>query len=180
MPESTIPLILHESGCFGEGCVVRVVVTILVGVQALLPPGMCLCQFVPSATHRQELRTPPAIPPATATHTDDSCCSCPACRPMARTDAPPPGEQTTPDLEAPHEHHPLPTPAAPCSGCPVVAAGPLARAVILDAPEQAPLANAVHFVAPLVEVVSARADRPYLTPIPAASPLFVSHCAFLI
>lgn len=158
----------------------RIVATILVGVQALLPPGMCLCQFVPSATHRQELRTAHAVPPATDTHTDDSCCSCPACRPAARTDMSPSGEQTAADLDAPHEHHPLPTPASPCSGCPVVAAGPLARAAILDAPERAPLTYTVHFVTPLVEVVLARADRPRLTTIPPDSPLFVRHCAFLI
>jgi hypothetical protein len=154
--------------------VIRIVAIVLIGVQALLPPGMCLCRIVPPATHRQELGAAPA--PA---HTDSSCCSCPACQPVAWTDTPPPNEPTAADLDTPHEPHPLPTPASPCSGCPVVTAGPVARAVILDAPERAPLAATAHFVAPTVEVVSSRADRPSFT-TPIASPLFVRHCALLI
>ena len=157
---------------------VRIVATVLIGVQALLPPGMCLCPFVPSVTHRQQLKTAPAIP-LSAAHTDESRCSCPACVTAARIETPPSGEPTAADLDAPHEHQPLPTPAAPCSGCPVSVAGVSARAVILDASEQGPLVTAVHFVAPVVEVVLPRAARPPLT-TPVAPPLFVRHCALLI
>lgn len=160
---------------------IRFVATILVGVQALLPPGTCLCQFVPFATARQTLKIAPAVatPPSLTAHTDDSCCSCPACRPSDQAATPPAGEQTVTDRETPHEHHRLPTPASPCSGCPVVTAGPSARAVILSAPEQAPLITTVHFVVPTVEVALPRADRQNL-PAPTALPLFVRYCAFLI
>lgn len=157
---------------------IRIVVTILVAVQALLPPGMCLCQFVPTGTITpQAHETAPTSQPSVAV--EESCCSCPACR-AAPAATPPSHEQAATDREAPHERHPLPTPTSPCSGCPVVSAGPAARAAILPAPEQVPLDTTVHFVVPAVEATAPRADRPNLLVAPAAPPLFVRHCALLI
>ncbi len=160
--------------------VVRVVVTILVAVQALLPPGMCPCQFVPfTAAPLAAHETTPASPPLAA-HVDESCCSCPACRSVVPVAPAAAEEPAATDREAPHERHPLPTPGSPCSGCPVVSAGPVARVAILPALEQAPLDTTVHFVVSTVESAAPRADRWNPLFAPVAPPLFVRHCAFLI
>jgi hypothetical protein len=158
--------------------VIRVAATILVAVQALLPPGMCFCQFVPSVpVARQAYETAP--PPRPSVADEEPCCSCPACR-AAVTAVPVPHDQAPTDREPPQKHDPLPAPPAPCSGCPVVAAGPVGRVVILTATEQAPLDLAVQFVAPSVEVTIRRTDRPDPSPPSATPPLFVRHCALLI
>lgn len=155
----------------------RIVVTFLVAIQAVLPPGMCLCQFVPiAATPRPVHETAPVSQPAVAA--EESCCSCSACRKTSIATLAS-HEPAATDREAPHEHRSLPTPVSPCSGCPVVSAGPASRVAILSAPEQAPLDTAVPFVIPTVEPVPACTDRPHCLVSPAA-PLFVRHCAFLI
>lgn len=160
---------------------IRIVVTFLVAFQSLVPPGMCLCQFVPAvAAPHQAREVPPAFPTSVAAHIEDASCWCAACQKAAPAAAPRSHEQTGPECETPHERHSLPTPTSPYSGCPVVCAGPAARVAILCAPEQAPLDTAVHFVVSTVEAVSTRADRPTLLVKPAAPPLFVRHCAFLI
>jgi hypothetical protein len=165
--------------------VIRVIATILIAVQALLPPGMCFCQFVHSGpvASRQAHAPAPSPQPSVTLHVEDSCCSCPACRKATEAVTPQAQEQAEPEREAPHERHPAPaspSPTPPCSGCPVVAAGPVARAAILPAPEQAPLDAAVPFVLPAVEADSPHADRPGLLVAPVTPPLFVRHCAFLI
>lgn len=158
---------------------IRIVVTFLVAVQAMLPPGMCLCQFVPFAaiTH-QAPETVPASPASITAHVDESCCSCAACRSPVATAQP--DDRAGTDRDPPPEHHPLPTPTSPCSGCPVVSAGPAARVAILCVPEQAPFDTVVHFVVSTVEAVQPRAARPNLLVNPVAPPLFVRHCALLI
>lgn len=157
---------------------IRFVATILVAVQALLPPGMCLCQFVPlGGTARPT--SDPVFSPLVA-HVEDDGCRCVACQKAAPAAASRPHEQTETDCEAPHERDPLPTPASPCSGCPVVSAGPAARVALPSAPEQAQFDTAAPFVVSTVEGFSTRAARPALLVKPAAPPLFVRHCAFLI
>jgi hypothetical protein len=161
--------------------VIRLGATILIAVQALLPPGMCLCEFVPSGASTRQAHAPaPAPPTSAAAHVDESCCSCAACRAAVPAAPPSSYEQAATDCGDPHERHPLPTPASPCSGCPVVSAGPAARVAILLAPEQAPLDAAVHFVVARVEAAAPRAARPNPVVATAAPPLFVRHCALLI
>jgi hypothetical protein len=176
IPVGTIPQV-SSSRVVGGVRVIRIV-TILVAVQALLPPGMCPCQFVPftAAPLAAHETTPASLP--LAAHVDESCCSCPACRSVAPVAPSAAEEPAATDREAPHERHP--TPASPCSGCPVVSAGPVARVVILLAPEQAPLDTTVNFVVSTVESAAPRADR--LNPLfaPVTPPLFVRHCALLI
>lgn len=159
---------------------IRLVATILVGVQALLPPGMCLCQFVPfAATTRQTHENTLAAPPSAVAHTDTSCCLCPACRSESAPTTPA-DEQAAPEREAPNERHQLPTPTSPCSGCPLVSAGPAARVAVLPALEQAPLDTPAHFVVTVVEATAIRAGRPGLVMAPPTPPLFMRHCALLI
>lgn len=177
-PAGTIPRVSSSREVSGGVRVIRSVAIILVAVQALLPPGMCLCQIVSFG-----VTTPQAHETAHPTSiTDDkSCCSCAACRVAAPAATPLlADQQIATDREAPDEHNLLPTPSAPCSGCPVVAAGPAARVAVLPATEQAPLDPAVPFVVLTDEATPHRATRPNLFFAPAAPPLFVRYCAFLI
>lgn len=155
-----------------EACVIRVVVTLLVAVQTLLPPGTCPCQFVSFAAH-----APPSHESASAPLISEDAC-CPACCAAAAT--PSAQEQVPSDRETPHEHHQHPTPGPPCSGCPVVSAGPAARMTVLTAPEQAPLDTTGRPVVLTTEATSPRTERSNLLVAPTAPPLFVRHCALLI
>ncbi len=162
-------------GCPDGVCVIRIFATILVAVQALLPPGMCLCQLVPigAVPHRAHESASASLPAA-----EVPCRSCAACRGAVPAATPPlADERAATDREAPHEH-PLPTP--PCSECPVVSAGPAARVAILPATQQAPLDPAVHFVVPTAETTRRHTARPHHFVAPTAPPLFLRHCAFLI
>lgn len=162
--------------------VIRFVATILMTAQALLPPGMCPCQFVPARTvPRQATESAEAAPPPSAVHVDDSCCSCPDCRkavphrptPRDADDRPVANDDPAPERQRPN-------PVSPCSGCPVVSAGPVARAAVLTAPENASLDDVVRPVALTVETTSPRAARTNRSVAPPAPPLFVRHCALLI
>lgn len=154
---------------------IRVIATFLVAAQAMLPPGMCLCQVVSfGPTARQGLAAPQT---PHVSGTEDPGCACPACR---KADAAPRPAQapTAAGLEGRH-NHPLPTPTSPCSGCPVVSAEPAARAAILPAPEQVP-PDAVSLVLPVRPAALRTAIRPNRGITPPVTPLFVRHCAFLI
>lgn len=170
---------MPRAGTSRGACVIRIAATILVAVQALLPPGMCWCQFIPcvSVASPSTQEPAPAPSPSATAHADESCCSCPACR-TAVPVAPAPSDEQS-DRQAPDEHS-LPTPTSPCSGCPVVSAGPLARVVILHAPEQIPLETVFQFVVTTIEATSPRPCRPTFLATLAAPPLFVRHCALLI
>jgi hypothetical protein len=156
----------------------RAVVALLIALQALLPPGMCLCQVTPFEPTTRQAAAPLRV--AARAAEDEECCSCPACRKARPAVAPQAARDAIPsDLAAPHDHH-TPAPAPPCSGCPIVSAGPLARTAILPAPEQAPPPASVHFVVPTEPAapdIAAVATPAFTSPSP---PLFVRHCAYLI
>lgn len=157
--------------------VIRIVVTILVGVQAVLPPGTCLCRLVtfgPITRPSHALALLAQLPVAD----EETCCSCPACRSADPAEKVPHGRAPTDDPA--QKHHPVPTPSAPCSDCPVVSAGPAGRVTILTATEPAPFDLAVQFVAPSAGVATGRANRPHPSHPPAGTPLFVRHRALLI
>lgn len=168
-------------------CVIRIVATILVTVQALLPPGMCFCQFVHFGQVTPHHAHESTLAPKTVASVDESGCSCPACRPAASAATSQIHEQVVASTETAREHRPpsaptlpSPNPQSPCSGCPVVAAGPIGRVVIPTVTEQAPLGLAARFVERFVEVVAPRANRPAPALYPTTQPLFVRHCALLI
>ena len=163
------------SNCPAGVGVSRVVVTLLVAVQALLPPGMCVCQFVPVTTAARPVHgTALAIPTAT----DESCCDCPACRNAAHAVTPPTHAPAVTDTDARPERPPLP--ASPCTGCPVVTACPAARLAILPAPAPAPLDIAVAIFLWHVDPAPRRIDRPHPAFTHATSPRFARCCALLI
>lgn len=161
---------------------IRIVVTFLVAFQSLVPPGMCLCQFVPCEVNsRSKKETAPATPASLTVSAAEPCCSCAAWQSAARTTATSPANRAASDREAPREHScPHPVPGEPWPDCPVASAGPEARAVILPATEQVAPATAVHFVLLTDEVTCRRANRPDPFFTASAPPLFVRYCAFLI
>jgi hypothetical protein len=162
--------------------VIRIVVTFLVAFQSLVPPGMCLCQFVPCAVNPRSKETAPAMPASRTASAAEPCCSCAARWSAAGTKAlSPAGDRAALDREALPKHScPHPAPGEPWPDCPVVSAGPEARAAILPAAEQAAADTAVHFGLLIVEASSPRAVVANLLVAPSAPPLFVRHCALLI
>ena len=154
---------------------IRLAATLLIAAQALLPPGMCPCQIASFAAATRPVHE---TAPARIVAAGESCCSCPACRSAAPAAHAPADAPAATCRQAPPEHKPAAP--APCSGCPVVSAGPVARAAVLTAPEQAALDPALSAAIPTVEVVPPLATRPTLLVPPAARPLFVRHCTFLI
>ncbi len=158
---------------------IRIAVTLLVVLQAVLPPGMCLCWLVPHvATARPELGSVPTSPTSTA---NEPCCTCTSCRVAHTPTTTPTGEQTAKGHETQSDlPAPLPVPPAPCSGCPTVTAGPEAQAAILTGAEQTPTDTAIYLVFLTDEVIRPRVERPRPVPASAATPLFVRYRALLI
>jgi hypothetical protein len=146
---------------------IRTVVTVLVGLQMLMPPGMCLCRFAPAATLTQGGA-------ATASQVGRSCCSscgsrlharheCPVPTPTQRTDSP-----TLP--ASPRDHLP---------GCPAVAPDVSAK---LAVPTDAPFDAALAAHAPARTVGSWGDEFPAAPRVPSAltrsgPPLYVTFCA---
>ena len=162
---------------------IRIVVTFLIALQSLMPPGMCFCQFVLCETSPQTAKgSVPATPASLAVSATAPCCSCAARRSPSRAQAPSPeGEQVATSREALSEHScPHPTPGEPWPGCPVVSAGPDARAAILPATEEALPDSIVLFIVPTDEATQCRADRHEPLVITPSAPLFLRHCALLI
>lgn len=158
----------------------RTVVSLLALLPMLMPPGMCVCQFLPAErAHASLAPVSPALPPVPVHADARRDCSCDSCRERAATNVrdEAAGRRTPPAHDPPSR----PGPVEHWPGCPAaIGAAPLTVAlpsvtihIHVDAP--AP------FTTPQVEPVSTH-DRP-LTRVmsPHASPpLFLSHCALLI
>ena len=166
------------AGCRHGACVIRIVVTFLVALQAIVPPGACLCQFVPFESTTRPVKG--AAPALHITHTASAaepCCSCVACRTAPNASTPTPlGNGTATSRETAAEHS-CPSPHAPCSGCPAVSAGAGERVAI---PAEILSDVPVLFFVPADAPAPPRADRYERPAVSPPTPLFVRHCAFLI
>lgn len=152
----------------------RAVITFLVAVPMLMPPGMCICQFAPTGTTTAGTRTVAARTPAVG-HSSSAGrnCRCDSCREQA----PAPGGQESVPAGSPA--HPEPGQHAP--GCP---------ALLGDTPtKMAAPALTLHldadplptFVSAVVETSRARGrDRDAVGHADSSPPLFLSHCSLLI
>jgi hypothetical protein len=152
----------------------RAVVTVLVAVPMLMPPGMCLCQFAPAGTTAAGTRSA-AARTSVPGHSpgDGRDCRCDSCRGQALTLG---GQESAP---AGPPTHPEPGKHAP--GCP---------ASLGDTPtKMASPALALHldanpapgFVSAVVETRRARGrDRDAASHADSSPPLFLSHCSLLI
>lgn len=146
-----------------------------VGLPLLMPPGMCICQFVPCGESTGSGLGGRAELERTRTSTGCSCAprrggtqaaagGIPACRDSGTT----PGGQKS-----------CPFPAKPWPDCPVVTG---------TAPDKFPTPAPVLFTLDLASVVVWSVEVP-ATPVgrvdhislrPASSPLFISHCSLVI
>lgn len=152
----------------------RAVITFLIAVPMLMPPGMCICQFAPTETPAAGTRAVAARTPAVG-HSSNAGrnCRCDSCREQAPA---PDGQEPTP---AGSPTHPGPGKHAP--GCP---------ALLGDTPtKMASPALALHldanpvpgFVSAVVEPNRARGrDRDAAGHADSSPPLFLSHCSLLI
>ena len=153
---------------------VRAVVTFLVAVPMLMPPGMCICQFAPTGMAAAGTRTIAARAPAVA-HSSDAGrnCRCDSCREQAPALG---GHEPTP---AGSPTHPQPDRHSP--GCP---------ALLGDTPtKMAAPALTLHldadpvpsFVSAVVETSRVQGrDRDAAVRTDSSPPLFLSHCSLLI
>lgn len=162
---------------------IQIAVTLLVALQAIVPPGACLCQFLPCEINtRPAKEAAPELPTPLIASAAEPCCSCSARRYPANTSTPSPGDgQAATGRPAPPEHScPSPAPPPPCSGCPVLSVGPEARLAILPAPEEVLPATDIYFVVRTGESTRYPAARHEPIIIKSNTPLFLRHCAFLI
>lgn len=136
-------------------------------LQLLMPPGMCLCQFVTCAQTES--------PDATVALDADDCCSHshsskPNDEPSGNDDG-----QQPPSKPAPHQHAP---------DCPALTDGVTGKTVIVSAADLSSLTLLPAPFDPFAPMASPdSASRRQQDPFAAAStlpPLYLSHCALLI
>lgn len=156
---------------------IRPVLSLLAVLPMLMPPGMCLCQFVPArAGGSGALPSPVPAPTRVGTRHGD-CCRCESCRtsdtPSALADDTRTNHQPT---DGPR---PAPRPGWPC--CPAVLNAPGANTAV----PTAPVLLTFTFPAGPVDLVTGlpcspfdHADRDHEPS--HGPPLFICHCALLI
>jgi hypothetical protein len=165
--------------------VVRALVLLLVAPALLMPPGMCICQFVPCGGIAEPASALPSSGSlrADARFTETTACTCGSRH--ARSSA-----EKTPSGAACSSHdcgsgssdnkNPCPLPGKQWPGCPAA----VGSAVTKLSPPASALFLAFDFSSVYVGLVTESVtpvSRVCLTSVlPAATPLFVSHCALLI
>lgn len=153
----------------------RALVLLLILPPLLIPPGMCICQFVPIGKASAAPTPSPhaSVGQAAGPRSD---CTCDSCR-RSRTAAVP---ERGDDRPTPPPGGPVPVPGKHWPGCPAVGGLAPLSTVVLPAPVQADLVLAPDFYTPIAESDipldrTAPASPPFSSP-----PLFISHCALLI
>lgn len=182
MPPSDTVDMIHTSGSFrlNEYATVRTAVSLLALFPMLMPPGMCICQFVP-------VENVPAVPVSTSSPVTPVAghagarrdCSCESCRERRASEGRDEGDarRTPPHDETPSQ----PGQGKHWPGCPAaVGAAPLT--VVLPAVTvHADVDTAVSFTSSVAEPVgSIRHAGEWVSPQAKSPPLFLSHCALLI
>lgn len=156
----------------------RALVLLLMLPPMLMPPGMCICQFVPVGTASNPL---PASSSRELSASHDASpradCTCASCRSQTGSALPtgsdnqPTQSDDGPSRPGPGKHWP---------GCPAAADAAPFNMVVPAVTVQADLVAAAGFFTP-VEVAVVSPVRPTPVPSPAHSPpLFISHCTLLI
>ena len=159
----------------------RVLVLLLILPPMLMPPGMCICQFV-------QIGNVPAAPVSALPDRQSSVghassprpdCACDSCR-RARTASAGPGRGDDQPTQPPSERPSGPWPGKHWPGCPAAVGDVPLNVAVPTITAQADLTTAAGFFTPIAEtVVSSGCVAPVLPPA-ASPPLFISHCALLI
>jgi hypothetical protein len=156
----------------------RTLVLLLILPMLLMPPGMCICPFVPigNAT-AASIPAPPdrerSVGRAPSPQQDRACDSC--CR--ARTSAVPQRGDDQPTL--PQSERPS-TPGKHLPGCPAAVGDLPLNVAVPPVKVQADFAAPDNFSTPVCETAApSDCTRPVPTPT-GSPPLFISHCTLLI
>lgn len=162
----------------------RAVVAFLAGLPMLMPPGMCLCQFLPRG---EEFTAPPARQALSsgevADASDETCdCRCGHRHQRANRDDSAPDEIKTAlrsaalsDCERPTSH----LPANHQPGCPAATGASPTKTPMAAVPAQTPdLAAGVVTLLGDADSCNRMCHEPMAAPL--APPLFLSHCSLLI
>lgn len=153
----------------------RALVLFLTLPTLLMPPGMCVCQFI-SFPQSSNPRVEPSPRSTYASHPTNprSDCRCDSC--LAHTASPPVGGTDEHPTDGPSRH----SPGKHWPGCPAaVGAGP-ATVILPAVTVPADLDTRVGIFVPVVECVVSPLRT---TPVPSPAlcpPLFISHCTLLI
>lgn len=154
----------------------RTLVTALVSLQLLMPPGMCICQAAPlrSALASKSVASPEMGLVSAAPGTHRASCQCESCRtPSDRTDRnESPESERTPNPPSPGKHAP---------GCPA-SLGDMPNKLLAPSAE-APTNVAQAFcdlLPPASFSISVATLRDCPNDTAKSPPLFISHCALLI
>lgn len=151
----------------------RAVLTVLIAVPMLMPPGMCLCQFASAAS-----ACSPSAPLHDAGHPASVDCCCDSCRERAGAISAVSQEEEKP---RPSDRPASPHPGKHAPGCPAALGdipNKMATAAVTLHLDASP---AVGFVSAVVSATAPRShDRDIETVAIIALPLFISHCALLI
>ena len=159
----------------------RTLLLLLVAPTLLMPPGMCICQFVPCGgemgTGRGDLSA--SLRPSTQTATSATC-TCEKRR-SGGQDQRSSGVSTCDDCGSrTGGEKPCPCPGKHWPGCPAVTGEDQAKL----APPSSAVLFSLHLACDFVERVqdpAAPVCRLDFTPVrPVSSPLFISHCSLLI
>lgn len=158
----------------------RALVALLLAIPQLMPPGMCICQFVPTSEQPAAPTQLPSPGRVTAGHVADrgQKCSCESCRNQAssvdRTDA---GEaqgtkraDRDPAKPGPVKHPP---------GCPA-ALGAMPTKMLVSAVTVQVDSDAVCYMLTVESALAVARATAWVSPQTGDPPLFISHCTLLI
>ena len=155
----------------------RAVLTFLIAVPMLMPPGMCICQFA-SAGSACSPSAPLTAPLHDGGHPASVDCCCDSCRERAGAISAVSQEEEKP---RPPDRPASPHPGKHAPGCPAALGdipNKMATAAVMLHLDASP---AVGFVSAVVPATAPRSrDRDIENFAVVSPPLFISHCALLI
>lgn len=153
----------------------RALVLLLLLPLLLLPPGMCICQFVPIG---KASPVPTSAPRATVGQAAEPRpdCTCDSCHRSQAAAAPERGD----DRPTQPPGGPAPVPAKHWPGCPAAIGDMPLNMAVPPVKVQVDLTATADFLTTVAEaVVSLDRTTPVSPPV-GTPPLFISHCALLI
>lgn len=160
----------------------RVLLTILVGLPMLMPPGMCLCQFLPCGRASADESRPPSPGVQTVRPGVDSVpsCGCGQRRSRSQQAQQEPGKPGGwENIPADHSS-PGPLPGQHAPGCPAAMTAATDKVALPTSQVQKLLVLAADFFGFTPVSVKAAIPVERVTSYPHSPPLFLSLCTLLI
>lgn len=157
----------------------RAVVTFLVSVPMLMPPGMCICQFAPTGKASAATWSEAARQPEVGHTSSRPDCRCDSCRELAATAGLPTGNEG--NTSTPSDEVPPSGPGKHAPGCPAALGAIPTKMVVSTVSIHLDTNLLVCFVSLAVGPTSSVGrSRECMSPPAASPPLFISHCTLLI